>query len=1328
MSNPKPFGNPGGASPNNNCNNAEEEVPLSSSWEHAGASTPFSSDSFLMPSDDDDEEEDSDEYHKIPSLRGASSSVYNEHASMEAIPESGQTRIEASGILGRRRISLNESILVPTAAAATRNGSISSSIATNTSSLLSSDPSLLLHGSTSSNIQQNNSSLEDLSMNDHHDDDDVFTKREHSGRYSETTTTAAAQSGSSTSLSSTSAATILPTTPPNHSMSKTLQVLQAHGIMVPPATTNLEGCYDDDCEADEARALYTVFEGFCIPPIELSSCAAALAYEKKRHSSSSVEVVVPLPEQPMICMHSHARNSRIVSLLELTPKTNPTHNHNNNNKELPILLQLPVTFAAAVLRILIRILSHETDAEYDANCFRTLPWKTKNRCKISIAKEIIDPDHITRRPNVVYSVVRFQCTWMKEEGTHSQSINQDSKLAVQTVLALWEKVVLQMTTQNIPETSSSLRSFSEDIRCLHAPLARLLGILATAGLTPRILRRMIVLTSGPSSSTAMIEARLGMMRALKTAAAGSSWRSLPKRAPSHFFSLFGNPNNGSVGCGMQRTIHGLANWPFRNDFAICLWFRIEQFALSSSTYPILFSVRSDDGGGIEISIVPIDQAPSTTASANSSPDACTILITVYDSNSNPAASSENNLERNVPAHQLKVRGGCVLLPRVWYHLAVRHTRSRLKGVFSLSTRQQVSVMLDGKILLTESLPFPKIIDSDFNEESTGTSLLKSTLRRSTPNASLNMTLKFGSHFDGQTGALHIFNDNVSDASFRALYEMTGGNSGLWKRSHSLGDVWDVRRSDIVRKSRMLDAASMANADADEIVLSQRRHSSHRRKVLAENVVTVLDIGEESEKDESDVPAELQRASFSSKIFATWDPRRTAGSLALELHVGAHVKLDGVYSWRISCAQDAIGSIGGVQVLVLLFRSFLNGEIERLWSLGKAENSADDCRGVTVFTIIPELFKLLSSFIKDHNDNARELLRCGGIDVIEQLLVSCKRNAFGRDYRSSLFGAINANAGLTQLLTESLLEFRGSCSHYSGLEAKIFSRLLFNVPLWLGNFNQLPGVFLHTIYLPVLSSLVVLSPEKVRDCVGIKDMVNVLKEICSSKTHLTDGELNRFMDGDLTLVSEYGLSSLEILHVESIILAMVFNVVVAGTSPPDFSLFIRFLTVNLESLGTGSAMNGCDVVKDCGDDEVKHRLNVKMCTLLLFLMQIRPVVNGLFESFAYACGGVQGGAGWILCALVNSLDDEIRSWGIRCLAAYLDVSARGADSALSIGSPSMHTTAIPMTEKGNDMTSTVLRASSRISLMAKGLTSLGPHNGSYHLTPSKLTARVVFKVI
>ena len=130
-------------------------------------------------------------------------------------------------------------------------------------------------------------------------------------------------------------------------------------------------------------------------------------------------------------------------------------------------------------------------------------------------------------------------------------------------------------------------------------------------------------------------------------------------------------------------------------------------------------------------------------------------------------------------------------------------------------------------------------------------------------------------------------------------------------------------------------------------------------------------------------------------------------------------------------------------------------------------------------------------------------------------------------------------------------------------------------------------------------------------------------------------------------------------------------------------------------------------------------------LLLFWLRVRPVIPGLYESFAHTCGGVQGGVSWILIAMINSFDDSIRSLGVRCVAAYLDVTSRGADAPLSLGSllqpaPSDH---------GNtaaDMSFTVRRAATiRFNRLAQGLASMGPR--AVVLAPSKLTARVVFKV-
>ena len=72
------------------------------------------------------------------------------------------------------------------------------------------------------------------------------------------------------------------------------------------------------------------------------------------------------------------------------------------------------------------------------------------------------------------------------------------------------------------------------------------------------------------------------------------------------------------------------------------------------THITLLSVRTQDGGGIEVSVVPFDERS----------EASTFSISIYDSGSATVS------------HRLLVSGGCDMLPRVWYHLAVRHTRVR----------------------------------------------------------------------------------------------------------------------------------------------------------------------------------------------------------------------------------------------------------------------------------------------------------------------------------------------------------------------------------------------------------------------------------------------------------------------------------------------------------------------------------------------------------------------------------------------------------------------------------------------------------------------------
>jgi hypothetical protein len=850
---------------------------------------------------------------------------------------------------------------------------------------------------------------------------------------------------------------------------------------------------------DDALLLHLVFEGFTTPSLSLESICDILELEQNQNYDSCIngKGSVPLPKD---CVVRVVEKSRVLSVILC-------RNHQ-------VLLQLPKVFFLAFFRILIRLLTNETDGEYNKKTMLTCDWReaqseharqrqqhqglgdeksdksfrlrpsssSGNENFESAGYKPVRPslsltedrrgDHNSRKANQIYTVTRLQ-----QCGTTSG----DDKYAARKLLRLFDLIKSQ-----------------KQFRYLLAPLARLLGLICTAGVSARVLRRLLSLASSPVTASSQVPpvARLLLVRALQTAteSASRSFLMMGKATLRHFFS-FGS------GKGLSRNISGLASWPFRNDFGFTAWFRAETFYNKDSKNPVLLSVRAEDGGGIEVSLVPLDEEKGSDSDP---PSAAALSISIFDSD--PDGLEEIEVQRlRVP--------GCILLPRVWYHVAVRHTRSRLKGVFSLSTRQQVSIMLDGKTMLTEPLKFPKVTDDEFQSENKAAVFLQRAVRRSTSRTGLSLNVTFGGNFDGQTGALYLFHENVSDATLRAIYEVSAGTAGTVKKASDRTSGWDSRRGDIVRKSRLLDV-SIKKDDAEEIVLSQRRQSTgdlaHDAVPRSSGALSVIDFGEGEEQEFSDeLPADLSKTAFSSKLFLVWDPSRTEASMALELHIGAHVKMAevGVQAWQLDGAQDVISSIGGVQALIPLFQTLLCGDIERTWFDTEDEENAEfpesyDSSGTFsrdgLWSMIPDLLFLMASFVRDHGENARELLRCGGVDVIESFILASKKAALSkpRPETNSVFGPLTAFPALSRLLVESLLRLLSACSHYIGLETKMFSRLFFNIPLWFSGVNQVLGVSLDVTLLPVLSATARGNPGKVLDCVGVKDMVFLLKEYVS----------------------------------------------------------------------------------------------------------------------------------------------------------------------------------------------------------------------------------------
>lgn len=1070
-------------------------------------------------------------------------------------------------------------------------------------------------------------------------------------------------------------------------------------------------------EKDEAMLLHSMFCTFSSPPPPLDSVRRIL--EMERHENYNSTANVSLPKDVLISV-SGAPKASVVSVLTHEPRSH--------------LLRLPLAFQMAFFRILIRLLTNETDAEYNQECLFTYDWiEEDDRMNSSASGERSHPED-EMRPEIVkrkQAIVKMRQGLMDKQNVARASSSRPGQLY--TVVRFRSG-----TAWNESVVTSLLNLFKvllDDAGCqsLPAPVSRLLGLCATARIEVKELRNMLELAGCPFPEVDNLLPgsgldRLLMIRACSTAAEGASRSSLlvGKASPRHFFSF-------GLGHGLARTFQSMSNWPFRNDFGMAVWFRAESLDFShAKKCPKLLSARTHDGGGIEVSLMPLQHKKGAGTLAT------VIAVTVFDSQANGREASE--------VQQIKLER-CVLLPQVWYHVAIRHTRSRLKGVFSMSSRQHVSIMLDGKIMLTESLKFPKISMESGTTESPTASLLRGSLRRHSGRLSgSTMTIQCGANFEGQTGAFYVFNDNVSDATLRALYQMTGGTGGNIKRkSLSQEDsTWDERRSTIAVRSHAL-SVEITKDDAEEIVLSSHENEAgvgYGSKAMSP-AIAVADMGDDGQED-NDIPVELAKGSFGSKLFLVWDPRRVEDQVALELHSGAHVRIDPdkVKAWHVEGAKCVIASIGGVQALVPVLQSTLTGNIEKSWPGLRIEGDKGGKRHKQrerekSYIMVPCLIDLLSAFLRDHGENAREMLRCGGIDILEQLLVSNK--ALSESHATeTLTTVLTFYPALSKLLVASLLGIRSACSHYTGLETIVVSRLLFNFQLWFSATSRGCGVALYGTLLPVLSSLSRKSPRKVRDCVGVRPMIEQLREYTTVEKSEDQETLTELFDRSQWsgLNAQDQLTVAERGHAVDILLATTSTLLASGTLPEQLQPLLNYISYNVDiewEEASKDVKDGSGPVARAGSRMERYLTTVKASSVLLCLLQIRPEVPGLIDSLSKCCGGELGAAGWLLCCLVNTFDDDLRAIGLRCVAAYLDRVAPGEDAMLTMMS-SDHSTLFAASDHSVDMSNQLLqftpsRLSTTISNVGKGLAAIGNSTAlSQIMPPSRVSVKVVYKLL
>ncbi|KAL7452019.1 hypothetical protein ACHAWC_003770, partial [Mediolabrus comicus] len=643
---------------------------------------------------------------------------------------------------------------------------------------------------------------------------------------------------------------------------------------------------------------------------------------------------------------------------------------------------------------------------------------------------------------------------------------------------------------------------------------------------------------------------------------------------------------------------------------------------STTKNAVLFCAQiPNNGTRIEISFDSTSSFNDDTNGGGNDSNAATLIVTVADARHDGNTTPQNNTIRKI----------------------------RLVG------KDELSIFLNGKVVLKESMKMPEFTDGSIGGRGgVGSKLAKigsgfGSFNRSSSSDSSSSPLEitFFSNIEGQAGSLYVFEERVSDETIRALHRETANcidQTYLTQRLGSLcGDEWDLDERRMCHLAKVISASSLETDLKDSVLPDFPElvgENSSRRRLL-------FDCVDEDEAD--DIPLELSRASFGSKLFLVWDPRRVREGQLVDPHTCQNVTIgENVCRWSFESIKDTLGSLGGVQRLIPLFWT-TNTE-----SLSK---SAAGINEYYEYMIIHSLISLLASFIRDHDINCRELFRCGGVNVVEKFLNDCKK-----EHDKSKHG--NYVVGITPHVAKcnvsALLDLWQASRPVFALEAIVFSRLVFNLPLLLGGVSKCSGVSFHSVLLPVLSELAAQSPEKVRDCVGTRELFELVTEY----SNISD-ESGSEQRGDKKALFFRGVGSAkdplylrERIFVIDVIFGIIATILSERCTTQDLYPLITYITSNLDSEWEAASASIKSDKIDSTMATSPYEGSLKAVSILFFLLQKHPPVPNLLDTLTDIFEHGNGVASWMLCCLVNSFDDRIRGLGIKCLAVYLQNVSSG----------------------------------------------------------------------
>lgn len=988
-----------------------------------------------------------------------------------------------------------------------------------------------------------------------------------------------------------------------------------------------EASLSTDEKKRESLLLYYIFEKFSSPSptfcfvsliLELEQCRVNGERNFRHLEQSNFEdVVINIGDS---CIDGKANDKKISKSLV------------TQILESKVLIKLPVHFCLAFLRILIRLLTGESDKDYDDATFCALSMEDSLKAKgggdgdgdgdqskykettmhqqirhgsgsghlrTSSTNWIIynhglrhlrerNKKHLQLSLNSLYSAVRFRCGEKNGERVD---------------------VVLEMI-ESLLETSSNGRG-NHNFLAL-GPLCRLLGILTSAGISPKQLRRILNLLSNGSTR---MDAKAHILRALIVATEGSSaaTKLRGKASPQSFFCV-GRSSRFVQTLYPGKDRNRVHSWPFMASFGMACWFRIEGFTPSFSdgveNKQTLFKICSGDGTSFEISFKRLESVPK---GANC---VAHIIYSVRDSERS-RKEAQTQLSRCIEIKDFPI------VPHVWFHIAVRHTR---KSYITIP-KDEVTFFLDGKPMLTEQIRFP--ISSSFMGD-------KNTARYQYAQP---IEISFLSGIDAEAGALYVFDDSVSDDTIHALYEVTSGNTAInLKEGSPIGTLSPIdKKLNANKVNPIIDEGetmvNMKKADVDELVIPHD-HRDSSTGIYSKNYssfMTALDLvgdGEYQQSSQNPAKGQFSRQAFTTSIFFVWDPIRVFdGQCILEAHSGAHCILDenNCVPWKMRGAKSVISCLGGVQSLLPALKSMICPEY-----FPQDSSQRDDAIDSQISAIFPLSFSLLAAFLRNEHLNGREWLRCGGTEILEYCLIKSKK-VFNDLYFSNQFWrrlyTFRFHRCVAEDLIGALIDLKEACAYHSSLESKLYSTLLLNVGLWLGDVNQTPGIILHEVLLPTLSCLVLASPKVAAKLVNTMSMVNLIRDYSEfSSESLLPGHLDSFVHIETLTIAQRS-------HLIDIVMGIVFVVFSEEVNISNILPFVQFISHNLDRDWEMTHKEKRDMYKNDSMQkrEQKNIATEKCCSLLMLLLQTRPVIIGLFESMNHILGD---SVSWILCCMVN----------------------------------------------------------------------------------------------